>query len=125
MPKILLNYKRLKDGSYKIYYDQQYVFADMPVCMADMDIEYEEPIVVNIKGQYLVVEKSEYEKVHKLFRFKIVDGDKVVEDKDGFEMYLPKDTDISKLRYINNQIVLIQEEEKKEEENNGINKKQS
>lgn len=111
MPKILLNYKKLHDGSFKLYYNPTHVFADMPVCIADMDEEYIQPIVVNINNEAVVVEKEEYEKTHKLFKLKVDKNNFLVEDEDGFEIYLPIDTDITQLMYINGQIV------KKEESN--------
>lgn len=118
MPKILVNYKRNKDGSFKLYLNQEHVFADMPICVMDLDCDYDEPIVIRDNNADVVVEKAEYEKVHKLFKLKVVDNDKLIEAEDGTPIYLPKDTDISMLRYYNNQIVLVKpsEEQKENEE---------
>lgn len=116
MPKILVNYKRNKDGSFKLYLDQEHVFADMPICAMDLDRDFEEPIVVQNNGLDVVVEKAEYEKVHKLFKLKVVDGDKIVEAEDGVPVYLPKETDVSTLRFYNGQIVMVKPNNENTEE---------
>ena len=64
-----------------------------------------------------VVDKKEFLSTHKKFKL-AVSGELIVEDENGADVYLPIDTDISKLRYINNQIVMLDEnqvEEVKEE----------
>ena len=119
MPKILVNFKRNKDGSFKIL-DESVVFADMPIAIKEFDEEFETPIGVNLEGKATVVEKSVYEEKNKLFKLKINEDNSITEDENGFEIYLPKDTNISELMYLNGQIVrkmAINNEENNKEEN--------
>lgn len=110
MPKILVNFKRNKDGSYKLY-DTEKVFADMPIAQMEMDTDYTNPIVVNIKDIATVVEKEEYEKTNKLFKLKLDENGNLIEDEEnGIEIYLPKETDINSLKYINGEIVKVENE---------------
>lgn len=105
MPKILTNYKydRKKD-EFKLL-DFDVVFADMPIAVKEMEADYEEILIVPINNVATVVDKKDYLSKNKLFHLK-ADGDKVIESPDGAAAYLPIDTDISKLRYMNGQLVL-------------------
>lgn len=115
MPKILVNYKYNKKlDLYKVI-KNDVVFADMPVAVMDMGAEYDDILIVPINNVSTVVDKHEYLSVNKKVYLK-VDGEKVFEAPDGTPFYLPKQTDISKLRFINNQLVLVDEQENKEEQ---------
>jgi hypothetical protein len=122
MPKILLNFKvSKKTGQITLKYDEP-VFADLPICVADYDVEYTTPVVVNIPNQIpVVMEKEHYDalvnkatlKEHeKLFVFKLNDDGTLVEDPEGdIKRVLPKDTDISKLKFVNGEVVWLDEKE--------------
>lgn len=115
MPKILVNYKyNQKQDSYKVI-KNDVVFADMPVAIMEMEAEHDEILVVPINNVSTVVDKQEYLSLHKKVYLK-VDGEKVFEAVDGSPVYLPKQTDISKLKFINNQIVLVDEQENKDDQ---------
>lgn len=107
MPKICVNFKKNKDNSYKLYTDTGLVYADMPIAIMEMDAEYINPIVVMLDNIPTVVEKEEYEKTNKLFKLKIKEDSTLEEDVNGFEIYLPKDTQVKDLRFIDGQIVKI------------------
>lgn len=117
MPKILVNYKyNKKNDTYSIL-EGEVVFADMPVAVMDMGAEYESILVVPMDNVNTVVDKEEYLKVNKLFKLSVADSEgTVVEDPNGAPIYLPKETDISKLKFINGQLVFVDEEEIKEGE---------
>jgi hypothetical protein len=118
MPKILINYKITNDNTLEIK-NYGVVFYDMPIAIADYDYDYEEPVLANAGLNYpIVLEKAELLKQLKgkqelkKFKFKVNEDTTVKETtgKADVTVELPKDTDISKLRYINNQIVLLDEE---------------
>jgi len=116
MPKIYVNFKHnKKDDSYKIL-NYGHVFVDMPIAVMDLDVDIEEPLVVPIRNVLTVVEKSEYLKVHKKFLLKFDNNGKVYESPDGYPVYLPKDTDVSKLQYIDGQLVMVDDSEAQIEE---------
>lgn len=122
MPKILLNFKvSKKTGQITLKYDEP-VFADLPICVADYDVEYTAPVIVNIPDQIpIVMEKEHYNalvtnaslKEHeKMFVFKLNDDGTLVEDPEGdIKRVLPKDTDISKLKFVNGEVVWLDEKE--------------
>lgn len=110
MPKILVNYKYNKKTDTYTVLDNSVVYADMPVAIMDMHVDYEEILVVPINNQNTVVDKNEYLQKHKLFKLKLNEDGSVLEDAKGTPIWLPKDTDISKLKYLNGQLVLVSEE---------------
>ena len=117
MPKILVNYVYNKKEDKYTLPNYDVVFADMPLAIMDMGAEYDEILVVPVNNAKVVVDKKEFLKVNKAF-YLVADGELVKEDKkNGSLVYLPKDTDISKLRYIQNQLVMVEDaiEEKEEQ----------
>lgn len=115
MPKIYVNYiYNKKKDTYKLC-PTDVVYVDAPTAVMEKNEEYDEVLVVPVKGVPTVVDKETFLEFHKAF-YLSANGENIVEDEEhGIKMYLPKDTDISKLRYINNQIVLLDGER---EENN-------
>jgi hypothetical protein len=118
MPKILVNYRIKKDNTLELK-DYNCVFADMPMAIAEYDYHYDQPVLVNAGQKFpLVVEKEELLKQLKVkenlkqFKFKVNPDQTVTETEENPDVTveLPKDTDVSKLRYINKQIVLFDEE---------------
>lgn len=120
MPKILVNYRIKSDNTLDLK-NYGVVFADMPIAIAEYDFEYREPVLANAGLEYpVVIEKEELMKQLKAkskpelkkFKFKVNDDGTVKETtgKADVVIELPKDTDVSKLRYTNNQIVLLEEE---------------
>lgn len=129
--KIIRNYKILKEKLEefpKIELKQyEVVFAELPLCVAQYDYEYDEPYLFMFEGQIpVVMEKEELlKKIEgtKLFFFKVVNGNKVEEvpEKDAeFSYRLPIETPIHKLAIINGQFGLLEEEEE-ETENSEVN----
>lgn len=117
MPKILVNYKYNKKTDTYSLLEGDVVFADMPVAVMDMGAEYESILVVPMNNVNTIVDKEEYLKHNKLFKLSVTDSEgTVAEDPNGTPIYLPKETDISKLKFINGQLVLVDEEENKEGE---------
>lgn len=117
MPRIYINYKYNKRKDKFTLLDPSKVFVDLPVAELDLsmdiDLDNDEILVVPIDNKAVVVLKEEYLSVHKLVKIKI-DGENVIEDPDGTPMYFPKDTDISKLKYIQGNIVMPEIIEKEE-----------
>lgn len=123
MPKILVNYKMNKNKTYTIL--EGVVFADMPVAMAEYMVDYDEPVVVNVTqgGVPEIMEKSVFEqklkelepKEHERVFYLDIDATgkihEVSEDKAKLRRNLPKDTDVSKLYWMDNQIVMLNDEE--------------
>ena len=116
MARVLVNYIYHKDTDTYEILRGSYVFADVSVAVLDTDLEIKNPLVVNIKGNPTIVERSVYESANKKFKLEVNDKGKVFESEKGQEVWLPKDTDISKLRIVNGQLVLVDNEKKKEEE---------
>ncbi len=115
MAKILVNYIHNKaKGEYEILSDSKYVFADMPVAILETEDDIKTPLVVPIRGAMTVVDKERYELTNKKFKLVSDENGNVHENENGAEIWLPKNTDISKLRYINNQLVMVEDEPKKE-----------
>lgn len=108
MPKILVNFKYNKKKNEYSLFDTDVVYADMPIALMELGAEYEEVLIVPIGGQATVVEKSEFLARNKQF-FLVADGEMILEDKErGTPVWLPKDTDITELRYINGQILKVE-----------------
>lgn len=107
MPKILVNYNYNKKEDKYTLSNYDVVFADMPLAIMDMGAEYEDILVVPVDNVKMVVDKKEFLKTNKAF-YLVADGEVVREDKkNGTLIYLPRDTDISELRYINGQLVKV------------------
>lgn len=105
MPKILVNYKyNKKEDSFKVL-NYDHIFADIPVAVMEMDTEYDDILVVPIKNIPTIVEKEEYLKIHKKFYLKADENGRLYEAADGHPIYLPKDTKLEELIYINGQIL--------------------
>lgn len=117
MAKILVNYIYNKNkDEYKLM-DESMVFAEMPLAVMDTDEVINEPLVVLKDGVVTVTDRKIYEIDHKKFKLTANEFGKVVEDPNGvLEAWLPKDTDVSKLRLINNTLVLVENEETNEPE---------
>lgn len=117
MAKILVNYIYNKNkDEYKLM-DESMVFAEMPLAVMDTDEVINEPLVVLKDGVMTVTDRKIYEIDHKKFKLTANEFGKVVEDPNGvLEAWLPKDTDVSKLRLINNTLVLVENEETNEPE---------
>ena len=121
MARILVNYiyNKQKD-EYKLL-EPDCVYADQKVAILETEEIINRPLVVPIGNSMTVVDRDKYESVHKRFYFLADENGVIYEDPNGAEVWLPKDTDVSKLRYINNRIVMVasedpQPEEKVEEE---------
>lgn len=115
MSKILVNYNYNKTKDKYTLLDSSVVFADLPVAVLESEQEIVEPLVVPIKGIMTVVEKEPYTTIHKKFKLAIDDKGNVVENENGMEIWLPRKTDISKLAYVNGQLVMREEETVSEE----------
>ena len=114
MARVLVNYiyNKAKD-EFKIL-SQDCVFADQGIAVLDTEDEIKTPLVVPIRGAMTVVDKNKYEQYNKKFYLVANEKGEVKEEPNGTPIYLPKDTDISKLRFQNNQLVMVQDEEQKE-----------
>lgn len=112
MAKILVNYIHNKrDDSFIVLDNKGYVLADMDVAVLDTEDTINEPLVVTIQNRPRIVDRKLYEKYNKKFKLIINKDGTVKEDEVGtLVIWLPKDTDLKKLRFINNQIVLVEEE---------------
>ena len=115
MARILVNYiyNKAKD-EFKIL-EPDCVYADQKVAVLETEEQINKPLVVPIQGNMTVVDRERYEINHKKFYLSPVPDGKgeVKEDPNGNEVWLPRDTDISKLRVFNGQLVMV--EAKKEE----------
>ena len=92
-----------------------YVLATEPVAIIDTEVKVKIPLVIPTNIGNIVVDRETYEKTHKRFYFNIKEDMSVEEIKEGnFQImkWLPKDTDISKLRFINGDICLVEKEPK-------------
>lgn len=110
MSRILVNFSYNKTKDKYTLLDSDVVFADLPVAVMESEQEINEPLVVPIKGVMTVVEKELYTTIHKKFKLALDDKGNVVESENGTEIWLPRKTDISKLAYINGQLVMKEEE---------------
>lgn len=115
MARILVNwiYNKSKD-EYKIL-EPDCVYADQKVAVLETEEKIDRPLVVPIRNNMTVVDRDRYEAIHKKFYLLADEKGNVFEDASGKEVWLPKDTDISKLRIINGQLVMIPDEEKLEQ----------
>ena len=119
MARILVNYiyNKQKD-EFKIL-DGDCVYADQKVAILETEEIINKPLVVPFNNVATVVDRERYEQVHKRFYLVANEKGEVKEDRNGTEIWLPKDTDISKLRLVNGRLVMVEEpkEEKKEQKN--------
>lgn len=116
MAKILVNYiyNKSKD-TYEIL-DQGRVYEALDIAVMETEDNIVEPLVVPIRDKMTVVDRARYEEINKKFKLTVVDEEgRVAEAENGTDVWLPKDTDISKLRYINGRLLMVEEEPKKEE----------
>lgn len=114
MPKILVNYKYNKKKDEYSLFESDVVYADMPLALMELGAEYDEILIVPINNQATVVDKVEFLSRNKQFHL-VADGERILEDKEkGTPIWLPKDTNLEELRYINGQILKV--ETKAEEE---------
>ena len=114
MTKILVNYVYNKNNDTYSLVNSDFVFVDLPIAVMDINADYKSILVVPINGQNTVVDKDEYLSKNKLFKLVADKDGNIREDQNGVPTYLPKDTDLTKLMYINGQLVLV--EDKKEGE---------
>ena len=114
MTKILVNYVYNKNNDIYSLVNSDFVFVDLPIAVMDINASYRSILVVPINGQNTVVDKDEYLSKNKLFKLVADKDGNIREDQNGVPTYLPKDTDLTKLMYINGQLVLV--EDKKEGE---------
>lgn len=114
MPKILVNYKYNKKTDTYTILPNEYVFADMPIAEMDMGAEYDDILVVPINSRMTVVDKNEYMSVNKQFSLAVNPDGTIREDQNGQLVWLPKNTDISKLRFFNGQLAMVSDEKEGE-----------
>lgn len=113
MPKILVNVKQnKKTGAWSVLPYENGVFADMKVAVMDMNMDCDDIIVVPVNRVNHVFDREDFLSKNQLFTFRIT-GD-LVEVVDANEKgpnimstYLPIDTDVSTLRYIQGQLVMV------------------
>ena len=125
MPKIYINYMPQRNGHVKLF--EGVVFVDMPIAVAEYGKQYFSPIVVQgilyEEDEFVAMmkkreEASKLKEGEKSFKLKVLKNNKVREAKedeiqkgDFIEQVLPADTDLSKLEYMNGDILLVQDEE--------------
>lgn len=110
MARVLINfiYRRAED-EYKLG-NPDLVFFDQQVAVLETEDDIKRPLVVPIRGMLTVVDRDRFEQVHKKFYLVADEQGNVQEAPNGAPTWLPKDTDVSKLRYINNQLVKVEDE---------------
>lgn len=116
MARVLVNYIYHSDKDEFEVLKGSYVFADIKVAILDTDDLIRKPLVVNIKGNPTIVDREAYELNNKKFKLEANEKGKVFESDKGVEVWLPKDTDIKKLRFINGQLVMVDKEDTKKGE---------
>ena len=109
MARVLVNfiYNKAKD-EYKVL-DQGCVYADQKVAVLETEELINEPLVVPINGAMTVVDRTRYELTNKKFHLAADKDGNISENPNGAEVWLPKDTDVSKLKVINGQLVKVEE----------------
>lgn len=138
MPKVLLNYKIDKKTKKIILKYDDVVFVDSPICVADYDTEYEDPVLAPVPNSFpIAMERDEFTKLlekqqqefekrkaemeknnEKIFRFKINPDNTLTEVGDNepcdIEKILPKDTKVEELNYLNGDVVRVRYRESDE-----------
>lgn len=115
MARILVNYIYNKQKDEFKVLEPDCVYADQKVAVMETEDEINIPLVVPIRNILTVVDREKFEAINKKFRLVADEKGNVLERPDGVETWLPKDTDISKLRYINNQLVMVEEQPEQED----------
>ena len=111
MAKILVNYIYNKTmDEFKIL-SADCVYADQKVAVLETEDEIDKPLVVPIRGMMTVVDRNSYEANNKKYFLSADEKGNVYEDKNGTPIWLPKDTDLSKLKIMNGQLVKVPDEE--------------
>lgn len=113
MPQILVNYKKRKDNSIIVIKDSV-VYADMPIAQMDLYEEIENPYIYETGFTFpRVIDKTEFFKNNKEFYIKLGEpdeyGQKIIEDEDkkSKPLFLPIDTKLEELRFVNGQVLKI------------------
>lgn len=122
--KVLKNYKKtgeFVDEDYPVIKinDSEDVFAELPLCVAEYNTFYKEPVLMIVPNKIpSVIEKAELLKtLSKLKKFYfLVDEEtgqvqEVEKEKANLTYRLPKDTPVDMLVYKNGEILLIENEE--------------
>lgn len=126
--KVIKNYKKLGSSFEEFPYikikDDEDVFAELPICLAEYNVEYEQPLVYFGPDAQIPIVMSLNElkqkiKGTKLFSFKV--GEKgllkvVSKSECDFSYRLPEDVDTEKLAIIDGQIGLLEDIEPSEQE---------
>lgn len=124
----LVNFKQVKDSYFKetflpevklINIDNK-VWQNTPVGIINVQTDTEGRLFIT--NENMIIDESEAENVWgiiesktKLYKFTNTENDLIKEDlKGGIVARLPLDVDVDSLRYINNQIVLLEIEEEEE-----------
>lgn len=118
---IFKNYKKLKNGNVEefsaisVRYDDTEVFTELPICVVPFEEELKQPMLLReVNGIGIAIEKSKLLEIIKEQRiFHLIKTDKgqmkeVDPNKASIHVRLPKDTKVSELDYIDNQIVKIE-----------------
>lgn len=133
MPKIYVNYLIKKDGTIKLFNgENDVVFVDMPIAVADFGVEYEKPVFY--QGNMVIEEaellksieeeqkkKQEENKKVSCKKFKLVVDEETgkvrnatyaeIKNKKFKEVELGSDTDVDKLVYVDGEFLLMEEKE--------------
>ena len=122
MPNIFRNY-RIKKGQV-ILLDPDCVLTELPICIAELDKEYEKPILIDLENnmklaveemEYLEMQAKQLEHASKFRNYKLLinteDGsisEAVTEDevKRSIDCELPIDIDLTTLIYENGEVKL-------------------
>ena len=122
--KVLKNYKKtgeFVDEDYPVIKinDSEDVFAELPLCVAEYNTFYKEPVLMIVPNKIpSVIEKAELLKtLSKLKKFYFLVDEKtgqvqeVGKEKANLTYRLPKDTPVDMLVYTDGEILLIENEE--------------
>lgn len=125
MARIYVNYiyNKAKD-EYKVL-DSEYVYENQKVAVMETEDVIEVPLVVPINHKMTVVDRARFEAINKKFYLASDENGKVYEDTNGVELWLPKDTDVSRLRFINGQLLMVEDEEEVKNEDSPENIEES
>lgn len=122
--KVFKNYRPAKKGhieefmAINIRYNDTEVFADLPVCVVPYEKELREPMIFQQQaGIGIAIERTELLKIiatQKVFHLKKGPKGQVKEvpfKEATHHFRLPKDTDVSELDIVNNQVFKIEKQE--------------
>lgn len=113
--KILKNYFYDANTDKYQLINSPYVLATEPFAIVDSEMVIREPLVVNVNGTNIVFDRESYERKNKKFYFDVNEDLSLKEVKEGeyqISIWLPKDTDVSKLRFFNGNVVMVEKESK-------------